>query len=82
MTDGDEIARGQRAHREFTELEAAFAKLRAASLEKIVVTEPGDVAGRERLVVAVQTLDAIKDELLRLVGAGRAAQTRQDKTPG
>lgn len=76
MTDAEEIAQGSRARTDFQAFEDAFDKLRAVSLEKIIKSAPADLALRERLVVTVQIIDAIRDELLRLAGAGDAARLR------
>lgn len=79
MSDESDIANGHKARAELERAEAAFAKLRTNALEGIAQSKPGDTALVERLICTVQTLDAVKDELMREVAFGQAAQFRRDQ---
>lgn len=56
--------RGVKAAREFEELSAAFDKVRADLLESIANTKLGEQDARERIYLAVQTMDAVKAALI------------------
>lgn len=56
----DSIARGQRAAREFAEVEAAFDAVREAAVKRLFDTKISEGEQRERLYLAVQNLDAVR----------------------
>lgn len=65
------------ASRARTELQmtgAAFAELRAKTIEQIIASAPEQVAFRERMIVTCQILDAVKATLEDIVTAGTYAE--------
>lgn len=70
----DPRARAAVARRELSETEAAFDKLRQASLEALAQTKPDDQQTRERLYHIVQAVDAVRGHLREIVDAGRIEQ--------
>jgi hypothetical protein len=79
MSDEKDISNGHKALAELERTEAAFAKLRTNALEAIAQSRPGEPTLVERLICTVQTLDAVRDELMREVAFGQAAQFRRDQ---
>lgn len=67
-------ARGVRAQIELTETAAAFEGLRAAMLEEVVKTGITDTAFRDKLIMGVQSLDAIRKALEKAVQQGKDAK--------
>lgn len=76
MSDQHEAAAGGRAGRELAETEDAFDKLRAAMIAEWASTRVDQTDTREKLFLAVQTLDAVRAALIKMVDAGEAANAR------
>jgi hypothetical protein len=66
-----ELKQRERATRlEFPEMEKAFARVREALVDKTFSTRINDTTERERLFLAVQTLDAVKSAMVEMMGVG------------
>jgi len=76
MNDQATANEGERARQELTLAARALAGLRQAALEEIVTTPPETQAKRERLIVCVQILDAVRRALEEAVDAGEVANYR------
>lgn len=76
IDDHEAAARGERAKQELGLSERAFAGLRQAALEEIVAAPPEAAAKRERLIVCVQIIDAVRRALQEAVDAGEVANYR------
>jgi hypothetical protein len=74
MSLREERSRGVKARKEYEELEAAFAKLRGAVLERVVTIHPQNQRELDRLICTVQTLDAVKQALLHIAAGGEMAE--------
>ena len=67
----DAMARGERAGRELSETEAAFAAVRAAMVKRLLESPLSAGEDRERLYHAVQSLDAVRAALRQVVDSGK-----------
>lgn len=81
MSLRDERSKGVQARLELEVTEAAFAKLRAACLERIVVTHPKAQRELDRLISTVQILDAVKQDLLHVAAGGDMAEAMLSINP-
>jgi len=78
MTDAIDqaaITRGRKAQAELELTADILAGLRQAALEEIVVSSPDHTVKRERLIVCVQSLDALRSALEQAVRDGETAAT-------
>lgn len=69
-----EVQDGAAAARELELTDASFEKLRTAYTEAWAKSSPADAAGRERLYLAVQVLDTVKQQLKTTVQTGEMAK--------
>lgn len=76
----DAMNRGRQAKLELEQTDAAFAGLRGAALEAIVKCPPDETNKLNRLIAAVQTVDAVKDALERAVRDGTGAAAMDQHT--
>ncbi len=72
--DARDSARGSKAAAELELLEEAFAKLEAAAIEEWKQTPIGQIDKREKLYLVVNTSQAVKRALLKIVQAGEIAR--------
>jgi hypothetical protein len=70
----DSIARGQRAAREFAEVEAAFDAVREAAIKRLFDTKISEGEQRERLYLAVQNLGAVRKAIRLVIDDGHMQQ--------
>lgn len=82
MSEADHMTarKGRAAQQEFELTEAAFASLRTSALEALVKCPPDNLARMNRLIACVQTVDAVKEALLKAVREGEDAKTMADHT--
>lgn len=81
MTKAEEQARGEAANRLMNDpllMEAAAAQ-RAQYFEAWLLTEPGDVAARERLFIAATQTSQVFDHLRSVIASGRIAAQKLDR---
>lgn len=62
-------ARERAARREYPETKAAFDRVRAAAVESLFASPPGEAARREELYRTVQLLERVERELLTAMGS-------------
>lgn len=74
MSLREDRSKGVQAKLELEVTEAAFAKLRAACLERIVTVHPKNQRELDRLISTVQILDAVKQDLLHVAAGGDMAE--------
>lgn len=77
MSD-EAIARGQRAEREFKEVEAAFDAVRAACVARVFETPTSASDQREQLYMAVQSLDAVRKAMRMVIDNGQIEQAAKE----
>lgn len=65
-------AREAAAQREYPQTRAAFDKVRATALEKLIASKPEEFAKREELYRLIHILDSVQAELASLCGQGSA----------
>jgi hypothetical protein len=70
MSDRDLKAKAARAGVEYEQTEAAFAKVRADLIDKLLKTAIGESLLRDKLVLTIQALDAVQQELLTVAASG------------
>lgn len=70
MSAPDRLLRASRAGIELPQTEAAFADLRAALVERWASTTVDQVATREKMFFALQTLDSVRKALIRTATDG------------
>ena len=75
MTDID-------ARREYEQTEAAFAKVRAAMVERLFKTPVAACEERERLYISVQTLDVVREALMTAMTTGQIEQYVEEIAAG
>lgn len=73
MTEGEIKAREQAARRELPQTSAAFDRVRARAVEKLVVSKPDESIKREELYRLVHILDSVQAELVSACGQGSEA---------
>jgi hypothetical protein len=73
MNDEAAVRAAHRAQQELTQTEAAFTGLRQAMIDQWSQTASDQEHKREKLFLAVQTLDAVRKALLETVAAGEVA---------
>lgn len=78
MSSEDAIRRGAHAKIELTETDAAFSKLRGAMVSRLFATPTNATEERERLYLAVNTLDAVKSTLEQLVQGAADEKTIEE----
>jgi len=62
--------RSERAKRELTETEAAFAAIRSGLVDQILGSKIGESLLRDKLVLTVQCLDEVRQHLIQAVQDG------------
>jgi hypothetical protein len=65
------IVNAVRAAREYTETEKAFALARQAMIDRLLSSLPDEAAERERLYLAVQVLDEVRQNLMDAIATGQ-----------
>lgn len=80
MDDEQVIRKAARAGIEYAETAWAFAAMRAELIERWVGSTSGETAHREKLFVAVQTLDAVQKALLASIDNGKVARHSAEMT--
>jgi hypothetical protein len=70
LTQEQRLERSSRAAVELPQTEQAFAELRAAIIEKWASTPTDHVTTREKLFLAVQSLDSVRKALIRVATDG------------
>jgi len=68
------IAKGHAAARELEQTEAAFAAVRQGLLEKAAATPITDALMREKLILSVQVLEAVKQAVQSVIDTGKVAE--------
>lgn len=76
--DMEDLAHGAQARQELERTEAAFAHLETVTIARLKQLNVQPVESQE-LLCTLRILDAVKDQLLREVGKGQAAQMRRDQ---
>ena len=74
--------RAARARAEFSQTEAAFAKLREGAMEKWLATAATDTETREECWRIVKTLDVVRGELFAAVEDGRVVEAILERGRG
>jgi len=74
MNDEQALAQAHKAKAELELTDAAFTTLRTAMLDKLVATAIDQPVVREKLYLAVQTLDAVRQTLFETVQNGIVAE--------
>lgn len=74
MNDAQRASRGASAAREWTELEAAFAKVREAILNNLAETSPSQADKVLKLHMAVQNLAGVKQAMMLVIQDGQMAE--------
>lgn len=62
--------RSEKARREYSETEAAFAGVRAGLVAQLLASKVGESLLRDKLVLTIQALDAVQNTLLQVVQDG------------
>lgn len=62
--------RSEKARREFSETEAAFASVRDALVNKLLQTTIGESLLRDKIVLTIQTLDQVRQAVLAVAQDG------------
>lgn len=66
--------RSDKARREFTETEAAFATVRAGLVDRLLSTTIGESVLRDKLVLTIQALDQVRATILASAQDGEFQQ--------
>ena len=74
MSESDR-RRGERAAAEFSETEDAFRDVREAMVARLLSSPLDAAAERERLYLAVQVLDSIRDRMMSLISSASDSKT-------
>ena len=70
MTTADIKSREASARREYPQTMAAFDRVRATALEKLIASKPEESGKREELYRLIHILDSVQAELASLCGQG------------
>jgi hypothetical protein len=67
----DRRREGAQAQQELVQTEAAFAAVRQAMVERLLNSAVADTAAREKLYLAVQSLDAVRKVLFDVIAGAQ-----------
>lgn len=62
--------RSEKARREYSETEAAFAGVRAALVAQLLASRVGESLLRDKLVLTIQALDEVRNTLMQVAQDG------------
>ena len=74
MSEAQRATRGRQAAHEWTELDAAFAKVREAILNNLAETSPGQPEKILKLHMAAQNLAAVRQAIMLVIQDGQMAE--------